>query len=317
MKTAPLSLTLICTVLVSMAVTARAADAGPAFKIYVEHTGVYEVSYERLVESGLAGPLPSAAIGLRNFGSPVAVWVSDGGDGVFGPGDRVTFIGEVLRGTYSYLDPYSRLNCYQLSFDDENPRRGESLTAARTPIDEPARYLAKHHLESDRVMVRFRTRPDDPEESWYWERMSVADKEPVRQELVFEGFARSDDSYRRDIPSAVDLAESIRSAIGEDGDPAGRIRSHLQSVFAATAATENPVHLRLGLRGWSEPRHRERTSLPHHEIEILLNGDLVERATWDGKDHFIHEVVIPAERDPGRIQRARRQDSETRLSGVR
>ncbi len=140
------------------------------------------------------GPLPSAAIGLRNFGSPVAVWVSDGGDGVFGRGDRVTFIGEVLRGTYSFLDPYSRFNCYRLSFDDEDPRRGESLTSARTRFEEPARFLAKHHLESDRVMVRFRMKSDDPEESWYWERLSVADKEPFRQELVFEGFARSDDN---------------------------------------------------------------------------------------------------------------------------
>ncbi len=225
MKTAPLSLTLICTALASMASTARAVDAGPVFKIYVEHTGVYEVSYERLVESGLGGPLPSAAIGLRNFGSPVAVWVSDGGDGVFGRGDRVTFIGEVLRGTYSFLDPYSRFNCYRLSFDDEDPRRGESLTSARTRFEEPARFLAKHHLESDRVMVRFRMKSDDPEESWYWERLSVADKEPFRQELVFEGFARSDDNDRRDTPSAVDLAESVRLAFREDGEPAGRIRS--------------------------------------------------------------------------------------------
>ena len=295
-KTARNSLTLICAALVSIASTAGVADADPAFKIYVEHAGVYEVSFERLVESGLGGPLPSAAIGLRNFGSPVAVWVSDGDDGLFGPGDRVYFIGEVLRGTYSYLDPYSRFNCYRLSFDDENPRHGQNLIAAHTPIEEPARFLAKHHLESDRVMVRFRTRRDDPEESWYWERISVADKEPFRQELVFEGFARSEGDNRRDTPSAVDLSESIRSAFREDGDLAGQIRSRLQSVFEATTATENSVYLRLGLRGWSEPRHRERTSLPHHQIEILLNGEVVERATWDGKDHYNHEVAIPAER---------------------
>jgi hypothetical protein len=295
-KTVRTSLTLICTALVSMAMTARAVNAEPAFKIYVEHTGVYEVTFERLVESGLGGPLPSAAIGLRNFGAPVALWVSDGGDGLFGPGDRVYFMGEVLRGSYSYLDPYSRFNCYRLSFDDEDPWRGESLTAAQTPTDDPVRFLAKHHLESDRVMVRFRTRADDPEESWYWERISVADKEPIRQELVFEGFARNENHQRGDAPSAVDLSESIREASREDGDPAGRIRSRLQSVFEATAPTENSVHLRLGLRGWSEPRHRERASLPHHEIEVLLNGDVVERTTWDGKDHFIHEVAVPAER---------------------
>jgi len=296
MKTAPFSLTLICAALVSMASTAGAADADPAFKIYVEHTGVYEVSFERLVESGLEGPLPSAAIGLRNFGAPVAVWVSDGGDGLFGPGDRVYFMGEVLRGTYSYLDPYSRLNCYRLSFDDEAPWRGESFRADEKPTGEPARLLAKHHLESDRVMVRFRTRAAVPEESWYWERMSVADKDPFRQELVFNGFARSGNQDRRGASSAGDLSASIRADSREDGDPSERIRSRLESVFEASAATENSVQLRLGLRGWSEPRHRERTSLPHHEIEILLNGRVVERTTWDGKDHFVHDVAVPAER---------------------
>jgi len=295
-KTKRTSTTLICAALVSMAMTANVTDADPAFKIYVEHTGVYEVSFERLVESGLGGPLPSAAIGLRNFGAPVAVWVSDGGDGLFGPGDRVYFMGEVLRGTYSYLDPYSRFNCYQLSFDDEAPWRGESFTADEYPTDEPARLLAKHHLESDRVMVRFRTRADVPEESWYWERMSVVDKEPFRQDLVFEGFARSGNHDRRSTPSAADLSESIRADSREDGDPSGRIRSRLESVFEASAATENSIHLRLGLRGWSEPRHRERTSLPHHDLEILLNGRVVERTTWDGKDHFIHDVAVPAER---------------------
>ena len=295
-KTVPTLLTLICTVLLSMAMTATAVNADPVFKIYVEHTGVYEVSFERLVESGLEGPLPSAAIGLRNFGAPVAVWVSDGGDELFGPGDRLYFMGEVLRGSYSYLDPYSRFNCYRLSFDDENPWFGESLTAVHTPIGEPARLRAKHHLESDRVMVRFRTRSDDPEESWYGARMSVADREPFRQELVFEGFARNGNRHRGNAPSAVDLSESIHEASLEDGDPAGRMRPLLQSVFKETASTENSIFLKLGLRGWSEPRHRERTSLPHHEIEILLNGNVVERATWDGKDHFIHDVAVPATR---------------------
>jgi Peptidase family C25 len=287
---------LICAALVVVVLTARAADAGPAFKIYVEYTGVYEVSFERLVESGLDGPLPSVGIGLENFGEPVAVWVTDGGDGLFGPGDRLLFMGEVLRGAYSYLDPYSRFNCYRLSFDHEDPLRGETRTAGGTESEEPARFVAKHHLESDQVMVRFRTRADAPEESWYWERLSVVDKKPFRQELVFDGFARREIGSGGAATTAESLSESIRAASGDDGDSSAGIRSRLQSVFNEGAATSNPIHIRLGLRGWSEPRHRERTSLPHHEIEILINDMVVERATWDGKDHFIHEVAVPAER---------------------
>jgi hypothetical protein len=295
-KTRRTSLTLICTALVWLGTTASAVGAEPSFKVYIEHTGVYELSFERLVESGLPGPLPSAGIGLRNFGAPVAVWVEDGGDGRFGPGDRVLFMGEVLRGSYSYLDPYSRFNCYRLSFDDADPLRGETRPAGETPAGEPARLLAKHHLESDRVMARFRSMADQPEESWYWQRMSVADKEPFRHDLVFEGFARGENRTGVIRPSADDLSESIRDAADVDGDAADRIRSRLQSVFEASAVTPNSVRLRLGLRGWSEPRHRERASLPHHEVELLLNGAPVGRATWDGQDQFIHEVDLPADR---------------------
>lgn len=286
---------LICTAMVAMVMTARTVDASPAFKIYVEHAGVYEVSYERLVESGLEGPQPSAALGLRNMGEPVAVWIEDGGDGLFGPGDRVVFMGEVLRGTYSYFDPYSRFNCYRLSFLDEDPWHGESFDATEAPAGGRGMLLARHHLESDRVMVRFRTRAEDPEESWYWERMSVADKEPFRQELVVRGFARSGSGSDWNTPAAEDLSESIRGEPKDGRDPASRIQSRLESLFETSVVDQKSVRLRLGLRGWSDPRHRERTSLPHHEIEILLNGKVVERTTWDGKDHFIHEVSVPAD----------------------
>ncbi len=114
--------------LAAMTSPARAGDRAPVFKIYVEHNGVYEVSFERLSDAGLGEPMPTSSIGLRNFGEPVPVWVEDGGDGLFGPGDRILFVGEALRGEYSYLDPYSRLNCYVLDFSDPAPWAGLSRT---------------------------------------------------------------------------------------------------------------------------------------------------------------------------------------------
>jgi len=285
----------ICVALAAVVLPVHSAGMEPSFKIYVEHTGVYEVSFDRLIEAGLEGTFPSASIGLRNFGSPVPVWIEDGGDGYFEPGDRVLFMGEVLRGTFSYLDPYSRFNCYELSFADPEPMIGESRAAAGTAADEPAELWARHHLESDRVMVRFRSRKDAPEESWYWQRLSVMDREPFRYGLMIEGLARDSKRGGEPVGFADALSESIREASETAEDDGGRIRSRLESVFEVMTTSPAVIRLRLGFRGWSEPRHQERTSLPHHEIDIRLNGADISRATWDGKDHFVHELEVSAE----------------------
>lgn len=272
-----------------------AADASPVFKIYVEHTGVYEVPFERLAEAGLGGPIPTATIGLRNFGHPVPVWIEDGGDGRFGPGDRLLFVGETLRGEVSYLDPYSRLNCYVLDVSDPAPWVGLDRPTDDHPATTSATLLAHHHLEPDRVMVRFRSSRKEPEEEWYWERLSVADRHPFRQDIILDGLVvlgREGDG----ITFADALSESVREAVGGGGADPSEIRSRLDSVFGSQSRMPTSVRIRLGLRGWSEPRHRERDSKPHHEVEIQLNGEPVGEALWDGTEPYVHELEIPATR---------------------
>jgi hypothetical protein len=274
----------------------RSAVADQVFKIYVEHAGIYEVSYERLAEAGLDAPMPSDDLGLRNRGVPVPVWVEDGGDGFFGPGDRVKFLGEVLRGQVSYLDPFSRYNCYILSFADSQPIHGESRPASGSTLDRPAQLLAQHHLEPDRVMVRFRARPEAPEEVWYWERLSVVDREPFRQVLELEGLQRTRNPSSPRFTSASALSNVIRDEASSGHTAGGEIQSVLASVFTADKPALTTVRIRFGFRGWSEPRHVEASELPHHEVEILLNGEPVGRASWNGKDHFVYEADIAADR---------------------
>jgi hypothetical protein len=271
------------------------ADAEPVFKVYVEHGGVYEVTFEGLVDAGLGGSLASAGIGLRNFGEPVPVWLEDGDDGVFGPGDRVLFMGSILRGEASYFDQYSRFNCYVLDFADPEPWRGDSRQAEVASEAEPALLLARHHLEPDRVMVRFRAKPGEIEEAWYWARLSVADKKPFRHELVLEGLVRGREGATSPATFADALSESVREAAGGDSEEFGRIRSSLDAVFGGSSVAPTTVVLRFGLRGWSEPRHKERDTLPHHEVEIQLNGSAVGRAVWNGTDHYIHEVEVSSD----------------------
>ena len=289
------------TVLVLIAAAAvlvgpRPAGATPTFKIYVEHAGVYGLSFETLAAAGLEGPRPSAGIGLRNLGEPVPVWLDDGGDGGFGPGDELRFLGDVLRGHESYLDPYSRFNCYVLDFGDPEPWHGETRPAPGTGSSGPTELAAHHHLEADRVMVRFRERRDQPEEVWYWERLSVVDREPFRLELAFDGLLRAAEPGDDSVTPADALSELIRGAGGAGRRvPEQAIPAAIASAFTAGSPPSTTVRLRFGLRGWSEPRHAEAQRQPHHQVEIRLNGVTVGRPSWDGKDHHVVELEVPSD----------------------
>lgn len=224
--------------------------ATPVFKVYTEHDGVYGVTWEQLHAAGLEGAPPVDRIGLTNLGHEVPVWVVDGdGDGLLGPGERVEFFAEVLRGEHSYLNEFSRFNCYVLRLDDEGAWRGHDREATGRDGATPVPLEARHHIERDLIMARFAERPDHREEAWYWQRMSITDNEPFAVGL-----------------SIVDA---------ERGDP------------EATAS------IRLGLRGWSNPYHRERSALPNHRIDVHVNGVPVEVDGWDGTDHHVAKLEVP------------------------
>ena len=277
---------------VLLAVPVSAGDESPVFKFYIEHTGVYEVPFESLAEAGHGGTLEAGRIGLTNLGQPVPLWVEDGGDGVFGPGDRLLFVGHVLRGSFSYLDPYSRYNCYVLETSVDDSLHGSTAPATADRGAEPAGLVAHHRLEPDRVMVRFRSRADSPEEEWYWERLSVADTEPFRQVVALDGLLRQRDRREAGPTAAAALAESVRTAGAEGAEDPSRIQSVLDVVFGETSIEATSVRLRIGLRGWSQPRHRESSALADHELQILLNGDLLDTARWDGTGHHVHELDV-------------------------
>jgi len=286
---------MLIVVLAATTGSAFADDGTPIFKVYVEHTGIYEVPFERLEEAGFGGRLESARIGLTNRGEQVPVWIEDGDDGVFEPGDRLLFVGEVLRGDFSYLNPYSRFNCYVLDTSVADPLHGVNRPVSAEPTGASAVLLAHHRLEPDRVMVRFRSRDGKPEEEWYWERLSVVDKTPFQQVVALDGLVRHRPRRGPALPFADKLSESVRSAESDVENDLPRIRSQLDAVFGEPSEEPTVVHIRLGLRGWSKPRHRERDSLPHHELEVFFNGRSVGTAIWDGTEHHVHEFEVSTE----------------------
>lgn len=158
-------------VLLALAATGQAAEAPPAFKIQVERDGAYRVRFEDL---RFDGSLPTSSLGLFHEGKPVPVFVEDKGDGRFGPGDWVEFLGDHAKGEVSHSSEYSRYNAYVLRFDVDDPLRTASpdpRPGASAP--QPVAPLRRtQHLEEDLLILRLPpAKSAEPEEIWYWAKL--------------------------------------------------------------------------------------------------------------------------------------------------
>ncbi len=170
-----------------------AASELPVFKLYVAAAGAYRVSFEDLAAAGLeAGAIPSSGAGLTHRGHPVPVWVEDGGDGVFGPGDRIELVGEPPRGWVSHLDEHTRYSVYFLRFDAAHPVRMSSRRPGTPPAFEGGFHLLKRELHHEKNYQLFRQPPPEggrPDELWYWVRLAHNDREPFRYRLNLSDLA--------------------------------------------------------------------------------------------------------------------------------
>ncbi len=183
----------------------KAAPLPAAIKIFVREPGVYRVTFDELAAAGLARePLASHRIGLASAGRPVPIWVHGDGDGRFGPGDAIEFVGEHLAGEHSYFNPQSDENVYRLRFDDPAPARMRGLASEGKKAPRAggaARFERRLHLENDDLLLRFSKAAGEDVELWYWAKLGWADKEAFALPLELPG---------REPAGAVRLRVSLR-----------------------------------------------------------------------------------------------------------
>ena len=178
--------------LLSLVLWAGDVGAFPAFKIFLENSGVYRVTFEQLADVGLpAGGAPSAGLGLSAAGQAVPIWVEDGGDGHFGPGDWIELIGEHLPGAASYLNEYTRHNVYTLRLDHPQPPRMSAAAAPRPDAGTGVHAARRRqHLERDLVILRLPAAgAENPEELWYWAKLVHGQRQPFEIDLDLRDLA--------------------------------------------------------------------------------------------------------------------------------
>lgn len=158
-----------------------AAQASSVFRISLIEPGVYRVTYEDLVAAGLTKePLSASSLALSNKGASVPLWVEDGGDGRFGPGDWFTFVGQALAGEASYYNEFTSVNTYVLHLRDGQPARMRDIRefASVDPAAARAVPFVIQRWEEDRLLMRFRPQDGAMQELWYWAKLTHLDPQP-------------------------------------------------------------------------------------------------------------------------------------------
>lgn len=156
-----------------------------ALHIAVEKDAVYTLDHASVVSAqpGLAD-CAADELQLTQRGKPVPLRIVDGGDGRFGAGDRVEWIGARLHGPESWFDAYSTVNAYVLSAAPGPHARMRDMIATdgrgRASLGRVA------HFERDDLMIRLdqtQQEPGDEPDVWQWSKLTHADPKPFTTEF--------------------------------------------------------------------------------------------------------------------------------------
>jgi hypothetical protein len=148
------------------------------FKIYLKDKGVYRLTYESLVNSGvpLGGGVASEKLEIFNNGISIPIDVIDGGDLVFGPGDYLQFIGGAAIPTpYTSINIYNNSNVYWLSYQsDSTGINYQTINGYPTSYQNTYQSVPKTlHFEQDSLYERLGYAGNDLRDFWFWGKASA------------------------------------------------------------------------------------------------------------------------------------------------
>lgn len=247
--------------------------------IEIADTGAYSLSHAELsaVLPGL-GEIDSTRLHLSQGGESRPIRVEDGGDGRFGPGDRISFHAERLQGPESWFDTYATNNVYRLDIDGDTAQAAFTTAGTGPAAGGQAALRRVLHLEEENLQIRLSRRyvdPDSEPDLWFWAKLTQIDAEPfqtrfalpdlgqgqVHFRLGFRGLSRI--NARRDQP---DPPPDHEVQISFNGQPvatanfADRDRHEVQFSLPASAlaaaGADNHIELRVPRRvpaGASDP----------------------------------------------------------------
>ena len=190
-------------------------STAPRYKLIVTEDGMYRITGQDLEAAGVdIGAITQRTLALTNRGKRVPIFVRGESDGRLDPADEIIFYGEQLHGDASYINPFSDVNIYSLTWNaGPGSRMGTRTSLGDTGIAEVhAHFLTRAHFEKDRHFRRFPNAnlaenqryqefsqglqerwftltelPPLPNDSWFWAQLSAPASRPF--EITLSGVA--------------------------------------------------------------------------------------------------------------------------------
>lgn len=158
----------------------------PQFKVLTtgDQDAITRVYFEDLPQTK-GKKMPLEKMGLFLGETQIPIWLGDSSKTHFEAGDWFEFVAHRLPGERAYYHEFFGKNAYRLRFDVEDPVRAKpvpSQTAKGTGASETF-LMGHHHIEQDKLLMRFPSYDFKPYEIWYWRKLSCTDKQPFEYSL--------------------------------------------------------------------------------------------------------------------------------------
>jgi len=149
--------------------------------IELRDAGVYALDYAGVIaaQPGLKDCRAKDLL-LLNADKEVPIRVIDDGNGGFGPGSRIEWLGQQRHGPQSWFDQYSNENVYLLGGAAGEHARLREI-AAPSAGGAPAALHRRLHFEQEELMIRLGNRemkPGDEPDVWQWAKLTPIDPQP-------------------------------------------------------------------------------------------------------------------------------------------
>ena len=248
----------------------------PGYKIMVDRDGLYRISYADLLAAGMeVDAVDPRYFQITSQGQDVAITVQGEADGVFDPGDYITFYGEHLRGDRlaqvyagedsSWLDRFIYFDDGMIIFWD--PKLDATMFEKYTA--ENTYWLAVGDVEGLRMGTLDGTPGEAEVPAYYWETVH-REESHVWWSWHFTGV---DTWFWDDI----------------------RISAVNTSTYTATLTALATDETTATVRGEVVARNFNHYATPDHHTQVYINDHVtpIDDATWDGHVRYSFEAQTP------------------------
>ena len=175
------------------------------YKIYLKTEGVYRVTYDQLINSGISpsSGIQNGKLELFNNELKIPIDIADSNsDGLFNSGDYFQFIGRQAPPVdeYTYYNIYNNTNVYWFSYQADSGYYYKSKDGY--PIQTYPKIqsnLNTIHFEKDLIYEKLGYAPDANRDYWFWDKAEA--RNGTATYIFRYDFLRLDDNMNQSLPS--------------------------------------------------------------------------------------------------------------------